>query len=273
MVELPAIRQLSELRNARETFANDVRAGLTADPKWFPCKYLYDKDGSDLFEQIVQDPLFYLYHAETEILRSNATEILRNARPDEVVELGSGTSTKTRLLLEAMQATGCHRYVPLEIAESTLRKAVAEISAEFVWLRVDGYVGDFNTDLHKVPRNGRRLLVFLGSTVGNFRSKVERMEFFKRLSATMEEGDSLLLGVDLMKEVESNGYTNKKELRKRFYMRSLEIMNSELGANFDGRNFKSQCMWNQSTSTYNVSLVSQNNQTVTVRDLQLEIAF
>ena len=146
---------------------------MTSVPKWFPIKYWYDDERSALFKKIVCDPDYYPYHSEKEIIKSCAMEVMLIKRPYEVVELGSGSSTKTRILLEAMNSVGCTRYVPVDISESILCKVVEELTHGFLWLHVNGYLGNINTDLHKIPRIGLRLIFFLGGTVGIFNTKVE----------------------------------------------------------------------------------------------------
>ena len=188
------------------------------------------------------------------------------------VELGSGTAIKTRPLLEAMRSIGCSRYVPLDISESTLRLAAAKLAAEYTWLHVDGFVGDFDADLPKIPKKGRRLVVFLGSTIGNF-SNTERRDFFGKLSSTMESGDSLLLGIDLIKspEVILAGSADDKGLRRQF--RALKVMNSQLGANFVEEKFTSLCAWNPLASSLEFSLVATDNFKVNIKDLDVQMTF
>src|SRR4029450_375049 len=144
-------------------------AGLTATPRWLPPKWFYDARGSELFEQITRLPEDYLTRAETEILSAVAAPLVELVRPEELVELGSGSSRKTRLLLEAMHRhdTGL-RYAPLDISEDALAGAAAALWQSYPWLGFDGYAGDFTADLPHVPHHGRRLIAFLGSTIGNY---------------------------------------------------------------------------------------------------------
>ena len=262
-------------KDFHQELARNIQLGLTSHPKWFPTKYLYDEKGTVLYEKIVLDPIYYLYQAETEILQSQANEIMQLTRPDEVVEIGSGTSTKTRLLLEAMHSFECNRYVPIDISKSTLRHAAENLKAGYAWLHVEAYVGDFDTDLPNLRRNGRRLIVFLGNTVGNFRSKYDRIEFLKNVSATMEPGDALLLGIDLFKDKKDilAGYADTKGFREQFYMRALSVMNNELGANFVEESFSTISTWNSLSSALEISLVSLEDSQVYVKDLQLKVSF
>ena len=141
---------------------------------------------------------YYLLHAETEILRKHVKEIMQLVSPDELVELGSGSSTKMRILIEAMHSTGCHRYSPLDISETALQEAVDALTADYDWLEVNGQLGDFDTDLPRLQRKGKRL-AFLSSNISNHNlvSNTDRAEFLANLESVMEKGDALLLGVGL----------------------------------------------------------------------------
>lgn len=274
MEERVTIYNCSKQQDFHQALARDVFVGITANSKWFPTKYLYDEQGAALYETIVRDKIYYPYQAETEILLLRAKEIVQLTCPEEVVELGSGTAMKTRPLLEAMRSIGCSRYVPLDISESTLRLAAAKLATEYTWLHVDGFVGDFDADLPKIPKKGRRLVVFLGSTIGNF-SNTERRDFFGKLSSTMESDDSLLLGIDLFKspEVILAGYADDKGLRRQFYLRALKVMNSQLGANFVEEKFTSLCAWNPLASSLEFSLVATDNFKVNIKDLDVQVTF
>ena len=269
------VRRLSELPDFRSSLSRDVALGLRDSPKWFPTKYLYGSEGAALFERFARQPHYYLHSTETQILRRHATDVMESVRPDEMVELGSGASTKTRLLLEAMHATGCCRYVPLDISETTLQLAAEQLTAEYQWLHVDGCLGDFDTDLPKLARNGRRLLVFLGNTVGNFRTRPERVAFLRELSRALIPGDALLLGVDLLKDVGDifAAYGDPDEIGRQFLMRSLTVMRSELGASLDEESFETGIFWNPNLSALEMRLVAESATELSVRDLELDVSF
>ena len=274
-VQKITIHYLSEPLDHRASLEKDIMTGMTANPKWFPTKYMYDEEGAALFEKMSKEPNYYIYHAETEILHKHAKEIIEFVRPQEMVELGSGASTKTRILIEAMQSIGCYKYVPLEISEKILCHSVEQLTAEYPWLRVDGYIGDFNTDLPRLIKSGRRLMVFLGSTIGNFKSKAERRQFLLKLSATLTSGDSLLLGVDLLKDKEKiiAGYGDQKGLARQFSLRAIRIMNEQLGANFMEENFTTHSDWNPESSCVEISLVATHEAKVFFESLNVEISF
>ena len=269
------VRRLSAPHDYRVELKKDVKNGMTAQPKWFPTKYLYDKEGAALFDQFAKQPHYYLYRAETEILVERAQDIMQLVSPDELVELGSGASTKTRLFMDAMRRVGCRRYVPLDISEPIIRRAAANLTADYDWLQVDGQVGDFESDLPKLTRNGRRLMVFLGNTVGNFRTCTERLTFLKKLSAALTEGDALLLGIDLMKDVGDivAGYFDPDGIGQKFIWRALDIMECELNADFHREHFASGVFWNPHLSALEIRLFAQQDTVLSVRDIQLDVAF
>ena len=271
-----SVRRLSELPDFRANLARDVGQGLRDDPKWFPTKYLYDRQGAALFERLSRQPHYYLFSAETNILRHNARDVMKAVAPQEMVELGSGASIKMRLLLEAMyETTGCCRYVPLEISERALRTAAEELTAEYPWLQVDGYLGDFDTDLPKLARTGRRLFVFLGNTVGNSRTRPQRVEFLRKLSQVLVPGDALMLGFDLRKDVGEilAGYADPDGVQREFLMRSVAIMKSELGASVQEDHFDISIIWNPDISALEMRLVAQTDTELAIPDLKLEIKF
>lgn len=162
------IRRLSPPQDLRAELAADIRRGMAAHPKRIPSKHLYDAEGSRLFEEITRLPEYYPTRTETAILAQRAAEILIASRPDELIELGSGASDKTRHLLDAMLAhTGGRRYVPIDISAEALTQAVKVLCSDYPTLTIDGLISDYDTDLPQVPRHGRRLVTFLGSTIGN----------------------------------------------------------------------------------------------------------
>jgi len=180
----------------------DVRAGLVTTPKTLPPKWFYDDRGSELFDEITRLPEYYPTRTERSILVEHARDIAELTKADTLVELGSGTSEKTRLLLDALRDAGTlERFVPFDVSEQTLREAAAAVAREYPGVRVHAVVGDFEHHLGDLPGGGTRLVAFLGSTIGNLAPE-PRAQFLHDLAATLTPGDALLLGTDLVKDVD-----------------------------------------------------------------------
>jgi L-histidine N-alpha-methyltransferase len=183
--------------SAYHALRRDVLDGLQKTPKSLPPKWFYDAVGSDLFDQITRLPEYYPTRAEAEILRARAAEIASASEADTLVELGSGTSEKTRVLLDALRERGSlRRFVPFDVDASILSTAATAIQQEYSGVEIKAVCGDFEEHLTEIPAGGRRLFVFLGSTIGNL-TPGPRADFLTALSAQMRPGDSLLLGTDL----------------------------------------------------------------------------
>jgi L-histidine N-alpha-methyltransferase len=262
----------ADLRAALEA---DARAGLLAVPKDLPPKWFYDQRGSQLFEEITRLPEYYPTRCEREILFSRAGEIAGAARADTLVELGSGTSEKTRLLLDALrQADHLARYVPFDVSEATLRSAAWAVSEEYPGVEVHGVVGDFERHLDALPRGGRRLIAFLGSTVGNLVPE-ERARFLARLASGMAPGDSLLLGTDLVKDPARlvAAYDDPGGVTADFNRNLLRVLNRELGADFVPGLFAHVARWDSDREQIEMLLRACRPQTVRVAALGLSVAF
>src|SRR6478735_8046665 len=214
---------------------DDVTRGLTADPKTLPPKWFYDAKGSDLFEDITRLPEYYPTRCERSILEASATEIAELADADTLVELGSGSSEKTRLLLDAMRAHGTLvRYVPVDVSDSALLEASEALVKDYPGLQVHGVIADFEAHLDRLPGGGRRLIAFLGSTIGNL-DPATRAHFLAEIGAGMKEGDALLLGTDLVKDTERlvRAYDDAQGVTAAFNKNVLAVVNRELDADFD----------------------------------------
>ncbi len=221
---------------AEQSLRADVLAGLTATPKTLPPKWFYDARGSELFTAITRLPEYYPTRAEAEILAREAAEIATSTGADTVVELGSGSSEKTHLLLDALRDAGTlARYVAIDVSESALVEAAAALLDDYPDLAVHSVVGDFEAHLHLLPADGeRRLFVFLGGTIGNF-APAERRAFLAAVRAGMRPGDYLLLGTDLVKspDVLVPAYDDAAGVTAEFNKNVLRVINRELGADFD----------------------------------------
>lgn len=265
------------------TFAEDVRRGLTADPKLLYPKYFYDELGSRLFEAITALPEYYVTRAEAEILRTHAGEIVSSlGGPVRVVELGSGDGQKTRLLIEALLARqGTLEYLPVDISESALQVSSHALVSSYPELRVTAYVGEYHGALQAireepVPAGGpeRTLALFLGSTLGNL-DPGERRSLFEDVRSLLRPGDGFLLGVDLRKpeSVLIPAYDDPLGVTAAFNLNLLVRINRELGGGFDLAAFRHRALYNRQEERIEMHLESRRTQTVPVRALEIEVSF
>lgn len=261
--------------SAAQALRRDVLAGLTQTPKTLPPKWFYDSVGSDLFDQITRLPEYYPTRTEAQILRSRSAEIAEASAADTLVELGSGTSEKTRVLLDALRDNGTlRRFIPFDVDAGVLNAAGEEIQREYPGVEVDAVCGDFEEHLAEIPRVGRRLIAFLGSTIGNLTPQ-PRARFLAALAQTMRPGDSLLLGTDLVKDAGRlvRAYDDSAGVTARFNRNVLAVINRELGADFDLDAFEHVAMWNVAEERIEMWLRARGAQRVHVRDLDLTVAF
>lgn len=253
----------------------DARRGLTSTPKFMSPKWLYDERGSELFSEITRQPEYYPTEAERRLLGDVADEIAAAAKADTLVELGSGTSDKTRVLLESLSRLGdLTRFVPFDVSEATLRAAGAAIQREFPDVEVHAVVGDFDHHLEEIPRSGRRLIAFLGSTIGNL-GPADRQVFLRRLAATFGPDDRLLLGIDLVKDVSrlEAAYNDAAGVTARFTHNLLAVLNRELDADFDPDLFVHDACWQPEHEWIRIGLRSGTAQDVTLRAIDLTVHF
>ena len=261
--------------SAYEALCRDVRDGLRSTPKSLPPKWFYDSVGSDLFDQITRLPEYYPTRAEAEILRARATEIVSVTGADTLVELGSGTSEKTRLLLDALQQGGAlRRFVPFDVDASILSSAASAIQHEYPGIEIAAVCGDFEKHLTKIPGGGRRLFVFLGSTIGNL-DPGARAEFLAALAAVLQPGDSLLLGTDLVKDVGRlvRAYDDAAGVTAQFNRNVLAVINSELDADFDLDAFRHVATWNSEDERMEMWLRAERAQRIYIGALDLAVEF
>ncbi len=261
--------------SAAQALRRDVLEGLTQTPKSLPPKWFYDSVGSDLFDQITRLPEYYPTRAETQILRARAAEIAATSGADTLVELGSGTSEKTRLLLDALRNRGSlRRFIPFDVDAGVLNAAGSAIQSEYPGVEIDAVCGDFEEHLGKIPRIGRRLVVFLGSTIGNL-TPGPRADFLSSLSDTLQPGDSLLLGTDLVKDVERlvSAYDDSAGVTARFNRNVLAVVNRELDADFDIDAFEHVARWNADEERIEMWLRASSAQPVQIAALDLAVDF
>ncbi len=253
----------------------DVLAGLTATPKSLPPKYFYDERGSALFDEITRLPEYYPTRAETSILRARVPEIASLSRCESLVELGSGTSAKTGLLLRAMLDEGTLReFVPLDVDPAVLAEAIEALAARYPRLRLAPFVGDFEHDLGAIPRGGRRMIAFLGSTIGNL-DPPGRAGLLARVSAALRPGDTFLLGTDLVKDTGRlvRAYNDAAGVTAEFNRNVLRVINRELSADFDVDEFGHVAIWDAANQWIEMRLRSARAQTVRIADLDLTVSF
>jgi L-histidine N-alpha-methyltransferase len=253
----------------------DAVRGLTATPKRLSPKWHYDARGSALFDEITRLPEYYLTRCERAILETNAADIAREARAGTLIELGSGTSAKTRLLLSAMRDAGTlDRFVPFDVDEATLRAAAVAVVAEYPGVAVHAVVGDFERHLPLLPRGGTRMVAFLGSTIGNLEPAV-RARFLADLAVALEPGDSLLLGVDLLKSPDRilAAYDDPGGVTAEFSRNVLRVMNARLGADFDPDAFDHVPRWDAEHEWVDVRLRARTAQAVRIPRLALDVRF
>src|SRR5262245_35011761 len=259
----------------RRALEADVRSGLTSVPKTLPPKWFYDDRGSELFDEITRLPEYYPTRTERSILVAHARDVAELTKADTLVELGSGTSEKTRLLLDALRDAGTlERFVPFDVSEQTLRDAAAAVAGEYTGVRVHAVVGASAHHLGEVPRGGTRLVAFLGSTIGNL-APDDRAEFLADLAATLAPGDALLLGTDLVKDVDRliAAYDDAAGVTAAFNRNVLSVLDRELDADFDPDGFEHVARWDADAEWIEMRLRARRAQTVHLRELGLTVDF
>lgn len=257
------------------TLRQDALEGLTRHPKQLPPKHFYDARGSELFDAICRTPEYYPTRTEQALLERIAEPVMRNVRPSHLVELGSGMARKTHVLLSAASAQGLHpHYVPFDVSESALRHSAETLLSSYSWLRVHGVVGDYDHHLHLIPRGERRLIAFLGGTIGNFEQR-DAVRFLQRVASSMGAGDALLLGTDLVKEKATldRAYNDAQGVTAAFNLNVLRVMNRELRASFDERAFRHVAFYDRDERRIEMHLESLRAQRVRVEALELDVEF
>ncbi len=272
---MPAIDRHLTPDDLAATMRDDVRRGLTASPKVLAPKYFYDGRGSELFEEITRLPEYYPTRAEREILATRAGEIADLTKARTLVELGSGSSEKTHLLLGALRDVGSlERYVPVDVSADAIEWAMPGLVETYPGVEVHGVVADFERHLHLLPTEGPRLVAFLGGTVGNFEPD-QRAAFLAAVAATMTPGDALLLGTDLVKDPARlvAAYDDAAGVTADFDLNVLRVMNAALGADFDVDAFEHLAVWNEVDEWVEMRLRSVRDQRVRLAALDLEVEF
>jgi L-histidine N-alpha-methyltransferase len=275
----PSVEVLLSPEDLTESLRADVRAGLSAPPgqRSLPPKWFYDKRGSQLFDEITRLPEYYPTRRERSVLEERATTIMAG-QVSTLIELGSGTSDKTKLLLDAGLTSGhLRRFVPFDVSEETLRAAAYSLAVRYPALSIHAVVGDFEQhlgSLSAIGQPGQRLVAFLGGTIGNF-EPLSRRRFLLSLASALAPGDRLLLGTDLVKDPSRLvvAYDDPKGVTAEFNRNVLVVIDRELDADFDPQGFDHVARWDVETEWIEMRLRAKHQQVVTVSDLALQVSF
>jgi L-histidine N-alpha-methyltransferase len=262
-------------RDSRQELIDDVRTGLTRASKSLPPRWFYDEHGSWLFEEITRLPEYYQARTEIGILERYAADIVGRTATASIVELGSGSCTKSTVLIRAAKGMGTlWTFVPFDISEPTLRESASRLAEEFDDLSVYCVTGDFDQHLSEIPRFGSQLLVFLGSTIGNFEAG-QTTKFLADVRRLLKAGDHFLLGVDLVKDENQlvAAYDDAQGVTARFNLNLLARINRELGADFDLGSFEHVALWNAEETRIEMHLRSTHEQTVCIPAAELTVGF
>jgi len=272
---MPTIDRFLTPADLAASLRADVRAGLTSTPRTLPPKYFYDARGSELFEEITRLPEYYPTRAERSILEARADEIADVTKARTLVELGSGSSEKTHLLLRALRDVGSlETYVPVDVSADAIEWALPGLAADYPALEVHGVVADFERHLDLLPDDGPRLLAFLGGTIGNFEPD-QRARFLAAVGASLGPGDALLLGTDLVKDPARlvAAYDDAAGVTAEFNLNVLRVIDRELDADFDLAAFEHVAVWDADREWIEMRLRSTRDQSATVGGLDLTVSF
>ncbi|MFG1921301.1 L-histidine N(alpha)-methyltransferase [Cryptosporangium sp. NPDC048952] len=252
------------------TLRQDVATGLTADPKWLPPRWFYDDRGSELFDEITRLPEYYPTRAERQILTARAAEIAEVSAATALVELGAGACEKTHLLLDALRAAGSLRtYVPVDVSDGALRTASANLLWDYPGLAVHAVVADFDRHLGLLPVDGHRMVALLGGTIGN----LDPARFLADVRATLRPGETLLLGTDLVKspDVLVPAYDDAQGVTAEFNRNVLNVLNAELGADFETGAFDHVARWDAEHERIEMRLRAQHAMRVRIAEVDLTV--
>lgn len=261
--------------HSSESDLQELRRGLLAERRSLPSKYFYDEKGSKLFEQITELPEYYPTRTEKALLQETAERIGQLTGAEELVELGAGAATKTRVLLDAMQKTGRLRlYVPFDVSETEVRRVATQLAREYPELHIHGIVADFVHHLTVIPEGSPRLVILLGSTIGNYTAD-QAMGLLQRLSDHMESGDFFLLGADLIKgqDVLERAYNDEDGVTAEFNRNILSVVNQKVGGNFDPLLFTHRAVYDSELCRIEMRLEATQDHRVTLPDLDLDLEF
>ncbi len=266
-IDIPLTREDPDLVKTQ------ITRGLQADPKTLPSKLFYDERGSTLFEQICELPEYYQTRTEHQLLTKWADEIVTLSGADELVELGSGAATKTRVLLDAMTKVGQLRYyVPFDVDESIVRRVSEELVREYPGLQIHGVVGDFLFHLEHIPEGGKRLVVILGGTIGNL-PPAAAQEFLTTVNTEMASGDYFLLGVQLITDRHrlEAAYNDSQGITAKFNKNIIRVLHHQFGSQSDSESFDHVASYNDADHRIEMWLRARETQTLDIQGLNLQV--
>ena len=271
-VRVDVLRNEAEIR---PVLYEETLRSLHAEVKALPAVWLYDARGSRLYDEITRLPEYYLPRREGEILRARAGEIAARTQARTLVELGAGSAKNIRLLLDALDTAGTlERFIPLDVSEETLRASAQAIAAAYPRVSVHAIVGDFERDLGTLPGGDRRLIAFLGSTIGNLYPD-QRARFLANLGDALAQDDAFLLGIDLVKDAArlEAAYNDSEGVTEAFVRNALTAVNRELDATFDQRRFVYEARWDAEHEWMDIGFRARQAHTVSIHGLELDVAF
>ncbi|HNP60314.1 MAG TPA: L-histidine N(alpha)-methyltransferase [Nitrospirales bacterium] len=266
-IDLPLTREDPDL------LKTEITRGLLANPKTLPSKLFYDERGSTLFEQICELPEYYQTRTEHQLLTRWADEIVGISEAEELVELGSGAATKTRVLLDAMANVNQLRYfVPFDVDEAIVRRVSEELVREYPGLHIHGVVGDFLVHLEHIPEGGKRLVVILGGTIGNLPATAAH-EFLSSVNSEMAPGDYFLLGVQLITDRNrlEAAYNDQQGITAKFNKNIIRVLHNQFGSQSDSESFDHVARYNEADHRIEMWLRSREDQTLGIQDLNLKV--
>lgn len=269
------IIHLSTPRDRRLDLLEDLRTGFASHPPTLPAKYFYDEVGSELFEQITELDEYYPTRAETEIIMAHAPALTGAIDTATMLELGSGSSTKTVTLLEAMHDRhGDVRYLAFDVSPSAIEFAADQLAPGRDWLTTTGVVGDFNHDLHLLEGYGRRLVAFLGSTIGNL-DRAGRAELLREIRLALADDEALLLGADLVKDPATliAAYDDAKGVTAQFNLNLLTVLARDVDAMLDRDAWRHEARWNESEERIEMWLVATAATRIVIADADIDAKF
>ena len=257
------------VHRSQQQMVRDVREGLTKAAKELSPKYFYDERGSELFEEITQLPEYYLTRAERSLLEQKIAEIVAAVRPCSLVELGAGSATKTRLIIDEMRSSGCAKcYVPIDVSKDFLEATAVQLAADYPDIQITPVVSDITEPFALPALAGPTLMAFLGSTIGNF-PREPAIRLLSHVAAAMGPADRFLLGADLRKDPEiiNRAYNDSKGVTAAFNLNVLQRLNHELGANFPLKAYKHRAFYSSEHHRVEMHLVVQNAHKVVIPEI------